>query len=81
MQFFVLQFVRTHKNEITILLFVQQKRKHGEMVRVNILFALGVDLTARDAGEGRDFDLELQATPFAVPCKTSSCLCSLAAQV
>ena len=40
MQFFVLQFVRTHKNEITILLFVQQKRKHGEMVRVNTFFLL-----------------------------------------
>ena len=40
MQFFVLQFVRTHKNEITILLFVQQKHEHGEMVRVNTFFLL-----------------------------------------
>ena len=47
------------KNEIIILLFVHQKRKHGKVVFLtfrsvskHILFALGVDPTARDAGEG-----------------------------
>ena len=43
-------------------MFVQQKRKHGEVVFLmfmsvskHILFALGVDPTARDAGEGGGF--------------------------
>jgi len=31
MLIFVFKFIRTHRNEIIILLFVQQKRKHGEM--------------------------------------------------
>ena len=37
----------------------------------HVLFALGVDLTARDAGEGGGFDLVLQATPFALLCESS----------
>ena len=45
------------------------------------LFALGIDPTARDAGEGGCSDLVSQATPFAVSCKTSSHPCSLATQV
>ena len=32
----------------------------------HVLFALGVDSTARDAGEGGVSDLVSQATPFAV---------------
>ena len=47
----------------------------------HIFFALGVDPTARDAGEGGGSDLVLQATPFAVLCETSSRPCSLATQV
>ena len=47
----------------------------------HVLFALGVDPTARDAGEGGGSDLVLQATPFAVLCKTNSRPCSLATQV
>ena len=57
--------------------FVQQKRKHSEMAFLtsrsasrHVLFALGVDPTARDAGEGRGSDLVSQATPFTVSCKT-----------
>ena len=34
----------------------------------HIIFALGVDPTARDAGEGGGSDLVSQATPFAVSC-------------
>ena len=67
------------------LLFVQQKCKHCEMaflmsrsVSKHVPCALGVDPTARDAGEGRGSDLVLQATPVAVSCETSSCRCSLA---
>ena len=48
--------MRTRKNEIIIFSFVQQKQKHDEMAFVmsrnaskHILFALGVDRTARDA--------------------------------
>ena len=47
----------------------------------HVLFALGVDPTARDAGEGGGSDLVLQATPFTVSCETSSHPCSLATQV
>ena len=82
MLIFVLQFIRTCKNEIIILLFVKQKRKYSEMAFLTSisvsLFALGVDPTARDVGEGRGSDLVSQATPFAVSCKTSSNPCSLA---
>ena len=46
----------------------------------HVPFALGVDPTARDAVEGRDFDLVLQAMPFTVLCETSSHPCSLATQ-
>ena len=67
------------------LLFVQQKCKHCEMafltsrsVSKHVLFALGVDPTARDAGEGGGSDLVSQATPVAVSCETSSRRCSLA---
>ena len=56
-------------------MFVQQKCKHGEVVFLtfrsmskHVPFALGVDPTARDAGEGGGSDLVLQATPFAVLC-------------
>jgi len=56
-------------------LFVQQKCKHGKVafltfmsVSKHILFALGVDPTAMDAGEGGGSDLVSQATPFAVSC-------------
>ena len=49
------QFICICKNKIIILLFVQQKHKHNEMVfstsrnvSKHILFALGVDCTARD---------------------------------
>ena len=56
-------------------MFVQQKRKHGEVAFLtfrsaskHVLFALGVDPTARDAGEGGGTDLVSQATPFAVSC-------------
>ena len=44
-------------------------------------FALGVDPTGRDAGEGTGSDLVSQDTPFAVSCETSSRPCSLATQV
>ena len=73
MVIFVLQFVRTRKNEIIILLFVHQTRKHDEMAFLTSrsaskhdIFALGVDPTARDVGKGRSSDLVSQATPFAV---------------
>ena len=46
-----------------------------------VLFALGVNPTARDAGEGGGSDLVSQATPFAVPCESSSHPRSLATQV
>ena len=56
-------------------LFVQQKCKQGEVafltfrsVSKHVPFALGVDPTARDAGEGGGSDLVSQATPFAVLC-------------
>ena len=35
-------------------------------VSKHVHFALGVDPTARDTGEGRGSDLVLQAMPFAV---------------
>ena len=77
--------IRTHKNEIIILLFVQQKRKHREMAFLTSRSAskhvLGVDPIARDAGKGGGSDLVLQATPFAVSCETSSSPYSLATQV
>ena len=50
-------------------------------VSKHLFFALGVDPTARDAGEGGGSNLVMQAMPFAVSCKTSSRPCSLAAQV
>ena len=53
------------------VLFVQQKCKHNEMAFLTsrseskqVLFALGVDPTARDAGEGGGSDLVSQTTPF-----------------
>ena len=74
MLIFVLQVIRTRINEI-ILLFVQQKRKHGKVafltfrsVSKHVPFALGVDPTARGAGEGGSSYLVLQATPFEVLC-------------
>ena len=73
--------------KLNILLFVQQKCKHSEMVFLTSrsaskhVFALGVDPAARDAGEGRGSDLVLQATPFAVSCETSNRPCSLTTQV
>ena len=77
-----------HKNEIIILMFVQQKCKHGEMAFLtsryaskHVFFTLGVHPTARDAGEGGSSDLVSQATPFAVSCETNSHPCSLATQV
>ena len=47
----------------------------------HILFALSVDPTARDAGEGGGSNLVSEAMPFAVSCETSSYPCSLATQV
>ena len=47
----------------------------------HVIFALGVDPTARGAGEGGGSDLVLQATPFAVSCETSSRPCSLTTQI
>ena len=48
----------------------------------HVLFALGVDPTARDAGEGGGSDLVSQATPFAVSCGlVASHPCSLATQI
>ena len=58
-----------------ILLFVQQKRKHSEMAFLtsrnankHILFALGVDPTARDAVKAGipTSEPHRQATPLAV---------------
>ena len=56
-------------------MFVEQKHKHCEVAFLTfrsaskyILFALGADPTARDAGEGRGSELVSQATPFAVSC-------------
>ena len=46
-----------------------------------VVFALGVDPTARDAGEGGGSDLVSQATPFAVSFESSSRPCSLTTQV
>ena len=64
------------------------KFKHGEMVFLtsrsaskHVIFALGIDPTARGAGEGRGSNLVLQATPFTVLCETSSRPCSLATQI
>ena len=71
-----------------IRLFVQQKHKHSKMAFLtsrsaskHVLFALGVDPTARDAGEGGGSDLVSQTTPFAVSRETSNRPCSLATQV
>ena len=57
-------------------MFIQNKRKHSEVafltfrsVSKHVPFALGVDPTARDAGEGGGSDLVAQATPFAVSCR------------
>ena len=54
---------------------MQQKREHGEVAFLtfmsaskHVLFALGVDPTAMDTGEGGGFDFVSQATPFAVSC-------------
>ena len=54
-------------------MFVQQKYKHCEMAFLtsrsaskHVLFALGVNLTARDAGEGGGSDLVLQAALHSV---------------
>ena len=48
----------------------------------HVLFALGVDPTAWDDGEGGgNSDLVSQVTPFAVSRDTSNCPCSLATQV
>jgi len=51
------------------------KNKHGEVAFLtfmsaskHVLFALGVNPTARDAGEGGGSYLVSQATPFAVSC-------------
>ena len=64
------------------------KHKQGEMAFLtsrsaskHVLFALDVDPTARDAGEGEGSDLVLQAMPFTVLCETCSRPCSLATQV
>ena len=46
-----------------------------------VFFALGVDRTARDAGEGEGSNLVSHTMPFAMSCKTSSRPCSLATQV
>ena len=69
-------------------MFVQQKRKHSEIAFLtsqsaskHVLFALGIDPTAKDAGEGGGSDLVSQATPFAASCETRSHPCSLATQV
>ena len=49
-------------------MFIQQKRKHGEVVFLTFrsvskhIFALGVDPTAGDAGKGGGSDLVLQTT-------------------
>ena len=72
-----------------VKIFLTFVRKHSEMtfltsrsVSKHILFALGVDPTARDAaGEGGGSDLVSQATPFAVWRETSNRPCSLATQV
>ena len=47
----------------------------------HVLFALGVDPTARDTGEGGGSDLVSQDTPFEVSRETSNYPCSLAKQV
>ena len=64
------------------------KFKHGEMAfptsrsaSKHVIFSLGIDPTARGAGEGRGSNLVLQAIPFAVLCETSSRPCSLATQI
>ena len=46
-----------------------------------VLFALGVNPTARDTSEGGGSDLVSQATPLAVSRETSNRPCSLATQV
>ena len=67
-----------------------KKRKHCAMtfltsrsVSKHILFALGVDPTARDAVKAGipTSEPHRQATPLAVSCETSICPCSLATQV
>ena len=45
------------------------------------VFALDVDPSARDTGEGGSSDLVSQATPFAVLCETSSCPCLFATRL
>ena len=50
-------------------------------VSKHVLFALGVDPTARDTDEGGGSDLVLQATPFTVSRETSNRPCSLTTQV
>ena len=59
-----------------LLLFIQQKRKHGEVAFLtfrsaskHVLFAIGVNPTARDTSEGGGSNLVSQATPFAVSCR------------
>ena len=73
------------KNEIINSKFVQQQRKMVFLISSSaskhVLFALGVDPTARDAGEGGNSDLVSQAMPFTVSCETSNYPCSLATQV
>ena len=46
-----------------------------------VLFALGVDRTARNAMKARVPKLVSQATPFAMSCETSIHPCSIATQV
>ena len=69
-------------------MFVQQKHKHGETTFLtsrsaskHVLFAIGVDPTARDMGEGGGSNLVSQATPFAVSFETSIRPCSPATHV
>ena len=69
-------------------MFVQQKHKHGEVAFLtfmsaskHVIFALGVDPTARDADEGGDSDLVSQATPFAVLCGLVAIYVSLTTQI
>ena len=80
MLIFILQFICTRKNEIFILLFVQQKHKHDKMAFLtsrnaskHVLLALGVNHTARGAVKEKTHqssDLVSQAMPFTGSCET-----------
>ena len=60
MKLFYCSYSKNANGEVAFLTFMSASK--------HVLFVLGVNLTARNAGEGGGSDLVSQATPFAVSC-------------